>query len=55
MAKGDKVETEVAADVEAEAAKAEGLVAVIKEDVRLFVHETCVKAHELVGWVRSKV
>ncbi len=55
MAKGDKVETEVAVDVEAEIANAEGLIAVVKDDVRLFVHETCLKAHELIGWVLSKV
>lgn len=49
----DAVE-DVKVDVEAEAAKAEGLVAVFKNDVRLFVHDALVDAHAAVGWVRSK-
>lgn len=52
MAAKDKVE-EVVADVEAVAAEAEGLVAVIKDGVKLFVHETCLAAHKVLGWKQA--
>lgn len=62
----DKVAAKAAAKVEAkaaevvavsedDAARAEGLIAVVKGDLRLWVHKSCVRAHEVVGWVRAKV
>lgn len=49
------VEVKTEAQIEDEAGEAEGHVKMFLDDVRLWVHAECVKAHQAAGWLIHRV